>query len=107
MIHVCVGEWSSKEKGTTLILVRRLMNEWNRIKKLTYGILMLNNNVDKIALKGKYKSWITSQITILLIKTLTGGHMCLQKENPFEQNLAPLAKERGEYREGRVFIQHK
>ena len=33
--------------------------------------------------------------------------MCLQKENFFEQNLAPLAKERGEYREGRVFIQHK
>ena len=64
MIHVCVGEWSSTGKGTTLVLVRRLMNEWNRIKGktfstlsvLTYGFLMLNNNVDKIALKGKYKS---------------------------------------------------
>ena len=40
------------------------MNEWNRIKGktfytlivLTYGFLMLNNNVDKIALKGKYTS---------------------------------------------------
>ena len=64
MIHVCVGEWSSTGKGTTLVLVRRLMNEWNRIKGktfstlsvLTHGFLMLNNNVDKIALKGKYKS---------------------------------------------------
>ena len=61
MIHVCVGEWSSKGKGTTLILVRTFMNEWNRIKKLIlstliYGFLMLNNNVDKIALKGKFES---------------------------------------------------
>ena len=57
MIHVCVGEWSSKGKGTNLVLVRRFMNEWNRIKGifffilsvLIYGILMLENIVDKTA----------------------------------------------------------
>ena len=118
MIHVCVGKWSSKEKGTTLILVRRLMNEWNRIKKLTYGILMLNNNVDKIALKGKYKSWITSQLTILLTRTRktpwgqkknplrTRKNPLRTRQTPLSKKETPLARERDEYREGHVYIQH-
>ena len=54
MIHVCVGERSSKGKGTTLILVRRFINGWNRIKKLilkyiNIWVLMSDNSVDKIA----------------------------------------------------------
>ena len=88
-----------KKKRTTLVLVGRLMNEWNRIKKLTYGILMLNNNVDKIALKGKYKSWITSQLTILLMRTRktplrTRKNPMRTRKTPLKTRQTPLSKKK-------------